>query len=494
MTSIESEDLSNRPSLISLKKTKLKTFERRNASKPSIAAGELKRFEDVEDDTEEGEEEIVVALGSNNGRVTLLSYYNLIKLDKLIFKDRFEFDLKPLLNSSNNCSDKNSNVSIPRRRSNTSAKIHGLEICPNSINQRDSKRTSGLTRTNFKLIFCTSDHEIGIYRFDLKFVERWLLKLHRSAINDLISWKEEDGKDQTIRLITGSSTEVVLWDLTTEPICLGCFGRRMVPRNPYSPLMVRLETINNLCEQPRKLIAEFEDHSIASWDLRDIIPQHHHQQQQQQQVKKLRTTQPEVISGDRSKTGWAFSCCDDMAHRYQIDSEGTIRNLDSQADLANLLEPVELFVCLNCNHQTDEVDFLVLKRRTGEILTVRTKLSKKIGNSDEERFTIKLVKSNCSWFKFCKTEKILITKSSGKNELSLITKEQLILFDVNKSRSNSSGLMRRNSRIESRFHDEDMKESCGSIKSLTLDMIQGNQSDDYYTKITNLQEDLVNRQ
>ncbi|CAH7677218.1 expressed protein [Phakopsora pachyrhizi] len=228
-------------------------------------------------------------------------------------------------------------------------------------------------------------------------------------------------------MITGSSTEVVLWDLTTEPICLGCFGRRMVPRNPYSPLMVRLETINNLCEQPRKLIAEFEDHSIASWDLRDIIPQHHHHQQQQQQVKKLRTTQPEVISGDRSKTGWAFSCCDDMAHRYQIDSEGTIRNLDSQADLANLLEPVELFVCLNCNHQTDElnyilifkkikVDFLVLKRRTGEILTVRTKLSKKIGNSDEERFTIKLVKSNCSDDYYTKV---------NDNQLLIILKDQL---------------------------------------------------------------------
>lgn len=94
--------------------------------------------------------------------------------------------------------------------------------------------------------------------------------LHRTNVTQIISLPSKN------ILVTGSSTEILVWSLHPSLICLHAFRRELDPSDPYHPFLHQIILISNPHpsqgdEDDLKLVGVFEDGTVTCWKLQQIL-------------------------------------------------------------------------------------------------------------------------------------------------------------------------------------------------------------------------------
>ncbi|KNF06119.1 hypothetical protein PSTG_00628 [Puccinia striiformis f. sp. tritici PST-78] len=269
------------------------------------------------------------------------------------------------------------------------------------------------------LVFGTASGGLYLTRSDFSRPHSKLRQLHRSPVIGLASCPLD--VHPTI-LISGSSTEFLIWDLDDrhpQPICLKAFGRGN-PKflsNPYSSILVGIQFRQISSTGEFHLFAEFKDGSISFWDLQALLD-------------------PESIKPDGNlfltRYQKSFSaldaCCtsftEDDFHVFTVNpQDGWVQRSETSRKLFQLPGPISRFLCIRCDHQTHKMELLALFRDTHQLMNITIDDSPQL-ESPSVNYT--QLESDCTFFHYDRSDGWLVTGKTKTQEMAVRKIEQSI--------------------------------------------------------------------
>ncbi|KAH9450082.1 hypothetical protein Pst134EA_026793 [Puccinia striiformis f. sp. tritici] len=269
------------------------------------------------------------------------------------------------------------------------------------------------------LVFGTASGGLYLTRSDFSRPHSKLRQLHRSPVIGLASCPLD--VHPTI-LISGSSTEFLIWDLDDrhpQPICLKAFGRGN-PKflsNPYSSILVGIQFRQISSTGEFHLFAEFKDGSVSSWDLQALLD-------------------PESIKPDGNlfltRYQKSFSaldaCCtsftEDDFHVFTVNpQDGWVQRSETSRKLFQLPGPISRFLCIRCDHQTHKMELLALFRDTHQLMNITIDDSPQL-KSPSVNYT--QLESDCTFFHYDRSDGWLVTGKTKTQEMAVRKIEQSI--------------------------------------------------------------------
>ncbi|OAV96819.1 hypothetical protein, variant [Puccinia triticina 1-1 BBBD Race 1] len=261
------------------------------------------------------------------------------------------------------------------------------------------------------LVFGTATGGLYLTRSDFSRPHSKLRQLHRSPVLGLASCPLDI---QPTLLISGSSTEFLLWDLDdrrARPTCLRAFGRQN-PRflsNPYASFLVDVQ-FRRASAGEVNLLAEFEDGLVSCWNLHALLGD------------ESTKPSPSVFSAKHQK---AFplldACCalggENDFHVFTVDPEdGWVQKSPTSRKLFQLPSPISRFVCIQCDHQSQKIGMLVLFQDTQQLMQIDVDDS---SLEEPPRVTMSQVESDCTFFHYDRSDGCLVTFKSTTQEIKV---------------------------------------------------------------------------
>lgn len=261
------------------------------------------------------------------------------------------------------------------------------------------------------LSFGTSDGQLFLTRSNFCRPYLRLRQLHRSPVICLTSCPIHV---QPNILISGSSTELLLWDLDArhdQPICLRAFGRQnpQLFSDPYSAVLLATQ-LRQVSSEQIEVVAEFKDDWICCWDLKSLL--------------KIGSTPLESRVFSRPNVNSRFlldACCisteAEEFHVYTINPEdGSIEQSSTGRRLCRLPGVVSRLVCTRCDHENRKIELLALFRGTRKLMQI---VIDDTSNSEVPIVSMTCIESDCILFHYDRTHGLLATAQSINPELSL---------------------------------------------------------------------------
>ncbi|KAI9626646.1 hypothetical protein KEM48_010272 [Puccinia striiformis f. sp. tritici PST-130] len=270
------------------------------------------------------------------------------------------------------------------------------------------------------LVFGTASGGLYLTRSDFSRPHSKLRQLHRSPVIGLASCPLD--VHPTI-LISGSSTEFLIWDLDDrhpQPICLKAFGRGN-PKflsNPYSSILVGIQFRQISSTGEFHLFAEFKDGSVSSWDLQALLD-------------------PESIKPDGNlfltRYQKSFSaldaCCtsftEDDFHVFTVNpQDGWVQRSETSRKLFQLPGPISRFLCIRCDHQTHKANGVARAfPRYHQLMNITIDDSPQL-KSPSVNYT--QLESDCTFFHYDRSDGWLVTGKTKTQEMAVRKIEQSI--------------------------------------------------------------------
>ncbi|KAA1076516.1 hypothetical protein PGT21_010130 [Puccinia graminis f. sp. tritici] len=261
------------------------------------------------------------------------------------------------------------------------------------------------------LVFGTTTGALYLTRSDFSRPHSKLRQLHRSPILALASCPLDI---LPTVLISGSSTELLLWDLddrSAQPTCLRAFGRQN-PKflsNPYASVLVGVQ-FRRLSNREVNVLAEFEDGLISCWNLNVLLH------------RELIKPKPSLFSAKYQKSFPLLDACcasaeDNDFHVFAVDpQDGWVQKSQSGRNLFQLSSSISRFVCISCDHQTQKIELLALFQDTQQLMKIAIDDS---SHTEPPGITMTQVESDCTFFHYDRSDGWLVTCKSTTQEMSV---------------------------------------------------------------------------